>query len=130
MRRGFTLVELLVVLALATLLAATAVPAWQQQSLRAARTDAVAALLRVQAQQERHRQQIGWYASSLSALGSAPTSTQGRYRLEVRPRHADAYVAIAEALGPQAGDRECATLTLEVAHGFARPGPSARCWNR
>lgn len=128
--RGFTLVETVVVLALAGLLAATAVPAWQGHALRAARADGAAALTRLQMQQERHHQLIGWYASSLSALGSAAHSPGGRYRIELAPRDADSYVARAHALGGQAGDRECLTLTLEVQRGMARTGPSARCWGR
>ena len=31
---------------------------------------------------------------------------------------------------PQADDRECSELTLDVVQGFSTPGPSARCWRR
>ena len=43
-RRGFTLVELVLVLALSGMLAAMALPAWQSYLLRAARADGAAAL--------------------------------------------------------------------------------------
>lgn len=130
LRRGFTLVETAVVLALVGLLTATAVPAWQGHVMRAARADAVSALTRLQIRQERHHETIGWYASSLAALGHATTSAEGRYRIELVPRDADAYVARAHAVGVQERDRECLTITLEVQRGMARTGPSARCWNR
>lgn len=129
-RRGFTLVELVLVLALSGMLAAMALPAWQSYLLRAARADGAAALSALQARQERHHQTIGWYASSLAALGGAAASPQGRYRIELVPRDADAYVAHAHAVGTQERDFECPTLTLDVRQGLVRTGPSARCWGR
>jgi type IV pilus assembly protein PilE len=125
-RRGFTLVEL----ALSGMLAAMALPAWQSYLLRAARADGAAALSALQARQERHHQTIGWYASSLTALGGATASPQGRYRIELVPRDADAYVAHAHAVGTQEWDFECPTLTLDVRQGLVRTGPSAHCWGR
>jgi type IV pilus assembly protein PilE len=128
--RGFTLVEMLLVLALTGLAAALALPAWQTYLLRAARADGAAALAIVQARQERHFDNIGWYASSLAALGGATASPQGRYRIELVPRDADGYIARAHAVGAQQSDLECPTLTLDVRQGLARTGPSARCWGR
>jgi len=128
--RGFTLVEILVVLALAALLAATALPAYRGQTQRVARLDAVESLTRIQMAQERYRAANGWYANQLASLGVSGRSPQGLYAIAIVPLGAEAYVARAEALGAQAGDQECGTLTLEVSQGFARNGPSARCWNR
>ena len=128
--RGLTLVEVLVVLVLAALLAGAALPSYQGQLRRAARADAVDALTRLQAAQERHRAAHGWYANQLSALGFAATSMQGRYAIALAPLGAERYQARAEARGAQSADGECAQLTLDVDQGFARQGPSARCWNR
>lgn len=128
--RGFTLVEVVVVLALAALLVGAALPSYRGHVQRAARLDAVEALTRLQAAQERHRATHGWYASDLAALGASGQSMQGLYALAISSRGAESYVARAEARGSQAGDRECSELTVEVAQGFARTGPNARCWNR
>jgi type IV pilus assembly protein PilE len=128
-RRGFTLVELMVALALATLLVASAWPSYRAQLLRAARTDAVEALMRLQLAQEKLRAATGLYGGRAGALGGE-RSRQGLYAIDVRRTGAESYVASASALGGQADDRECAVITLEVDQGTSRHGPSPRCWNR
>jgi type IV pilus assembly protein PilE len=128
--RGFTLVEVLVVLALVALLAGAALPAYRGQIHRAARADAVESLTRLQIAQERFRAAHGWYASRLALVGAGETSPQGHYRIALEPLGAEAYLARAEASGAQARDRECAVITLSVNQGFAQTGPDARCWNR
>jgi type IV pilus assembly protein PilE len=128
---GFTLVELLVAVALAALLLTLGLGSFQGQNLRVGRVDAVEALTRVQQAQEQYRSAHGLYASDLSALhGTAPTSPQGRYAIAIDIVGGEAYRATAQALGEQARDDGCAVLTLEVRQGFAQPGPDVRCWNR
>lgn len=129
--RGFTAVELLVALALAALLLGLAVPSLQGQQLRAARLDAVEALTRLQAAQERYRSQHGLYAAELSALlGERSSSSEGRYAISLSVIGPEGYDATAHALGRQAGDAGCTTLTLRVRQGFAETGPAAGCWLR
>ena len=72
--RGFTLVELMVVCAMAGVLVTLALPAWNQQQLRAARIDAVDALTRLQAAHESYRGLHGLYSSELPALRGAARS--------------------------------------------------------
>lgn len=153
-RRGFTLVELCVVLTVAALLAAVAVPGWRDRVLQARRTDAVEALTRLQAAQEAYRAHHGLYAATVQELGlpagagasggsggsggsgnasgaaGATLSRDGHYRIALQRSAAEAYAASADAEGAQAADSACATLTLQVTQGFAVHGPSARCWNR
>lgn len=131
MSRGFTLVELLVAVALAALVVTLGLGSWQGQNLRIGRIDAVEALTRVQLAQEQYRSAHGLYAADLSALhGTAPTSPQGRYAIAIDIVGGEAYRATAQALGEQARDSGCAVLTLEVRQGFAQPGPHVGCWNR
>ncbi len=131
-QRGFTVVEVLGACTLAGMLAALALPAWQGTLAKSRRADAVAALGRLQAAQERHRAQHGLYVADLGALGVAARSDQGLYDLAVEPVGAEAYRATASARadGAQAGDAECPRLVIEVDSGFVQQGPSARCWNR
>jgi type IV pilus assembly protein PilE len=130
---GFTLVELCMATATVALLAAVALPSYRGQLLQAGRVDAVAALTRLQAAQEQHRAAHGLYAAQLGALrGVGAVSPQGRYTVSLALQGAEGYraTATARAGGPQASDRECVELTLDVVQGFATAGPSARCWRR
>ena len=130
-QRAFTLVECASACAIVGVLAATAIPVLQGQQLRMARIDAVAALTRVQVEQENHRNLHGLYASELSALrGVAAISPQGRYTLVLASTGPESYRATAQASGVQLQDRPCPALTLDVNAGFPRHGPSAACWNR
>lgn len=132
--RGFTLVEVATVCAMVGVLAAVALPGYQGQLRQAGRSDAVAALLRLQQAQEQYRAHHGMYADAFGVLrgASQELSELGRYRLQLQRTGGESYIATAQAVpgGPQAGDGDCATLTLEVHQGFTQTGPSARCWNR
>ena len=126
---GFTLIECLLVLAVAAILAGVAVPSYQAHERRAARGDAVRALSRLQAEQESYRAQFGLYTDQLGALqGVGSSSPQGRYRLSLLRSGPEAYRATAQAQGVQLADTECPALTLDVSLGYAHTGPSAACW--
>jgi type IV pilus assembly protein PilE len=130
--RGFTLVELCAVLAVAGVLTTLAWPAWQGQLQQARRADGHQALLRVQAAQELYRSHHGLYATELTALQGAASghSAQGHYRIELERLAAETYRARAVAQGPQVHDTACAALTLDVHLGFVQQGPAAHCWHR
>lgn len=128
---GFTLVEITVVCAVAAILAGLAWPSYRSYDQRAGRLDAVEALTRVQAEQEKFRSAHGLYAADLSALlGASAISPQGRYAISLDLIGPEGYQASAQALGSQAQDRACATLTLHVRQGFAQAGPNTGCWQR
>lgn len=128
---GFTLVEVAVVCALVAILAGLAWPSYRGYDFRAGRVDAVEALTRVQAAQERYRSAHGLYAADLAPLlGTSARSPQGRYAISLALAGPEAYLASAQALGAQAQDPGCATLTLQVKLGFAQVGPHTGCWQR
>ena len=135
--RGFTLAELLCVLAIIALLAACAVPMHRAASMRARRTDARIALLHVASLQQRHLFENGRYAATLAdlGLGETPRSAEGFYHLDVRTAARDqAFTAIAVPApgGPQQADRDCTSLRLDdVGRRTATGSADAdrRCWS-
>lgn len=128
---GFTLVESLAVVAVLGVVGVLAYPSLRAYDFRAGRLDAVEALTRLQVEQEKHRTAHGLYAAELQALpGAAAQSPQGRYAIRLVSSGPEAYLAMARALGAQAEDPGCATITLQVRQGFAQTGPHAGCWHR
>lgn len=131
---GFTLVEVAVVLTVATLLVTLAVPSSLGYLQKSRRSDAVAALARLQQAQEQFRAHHGVYSLSTRALlgASAARSEAGYYDIALVQVQGERYEAraVARADAAQAKDQECAQLTLSVVEGLAEFGPNARCWNR
>ena len=130
--RGVTLIELMVVLAIVAILASLAVGSYRRYVLRANRTDATSALLRIQVAEEKFFLQNNAYTTDLSAAGlgiPSPTS-HGFYNLVVAgaPAIATSFKATATATGTQTQDTSCLTLTIDD-QGLRNSAPSTTdCW--
>lgn len=117
---GFTLVELMVAVAVIAILMAIAVPSYQQHVLRSRRADATSALGTIQQAQERYRANQQSYATSLASLGIASSlSPQGHYTLAITAASATGYTltATARAESPQARDTDCGRFQLQMSTG-------------
>lgn len=128
--RGFTLIELVIVLTVVAILAAVAVPGYQSQMRASRRAEAREALMRIQAAQERWRSSNASYAATVAAIGQPATSADGNYALSVSGASATGYTATATAQAKQASDSSCATITVAVAGNSMTYGPSNTCWGR
>lgn len=73
--RGFTLIELLIVVVIIGILAAVAIPQFNDTKESAYDATAKSDLRNLMSHQEHHFYQYGLYASELSASGSADSST-------------------------------------------------------
>ena len=143
--RGFSLVELLAATAIASVLAAIALPAYRGTVLHARRAAARTALLEIAGRQESYLNQNGAYAESLSAwypidaqgfayfLGDgspdAAATSAAIYRVRLQRNDAFHFRLEAEPVNAQAGDSGCATLSYDSLGSRGASGPSgARCW--
>jgi len=126
--RGFTLIELMVVVALIGILAAIAAPAYTEYVRKARRADAKNALTALQLQQEKWRASNVAYSAALSNLNWAATSSDGYYLLAITAATATAYNMTAAPTGRQAGDR-CGTFAVNQS-GPNKGGSyaNADCW--
>ncbi len=140
-RRGYSLIELLVVAGIVAMLAAIAVPGYRGHVLRVHRTEAIQALLALAAAQERHHLRHGRYAAALDAaddgaaerLPLAAATDGGRYRLAIDTADELMFTARAAAIGSQADDRACAVFGIDetgARTAWNREGArsDARCW--
>ena len=115
-------------------LAAIAVPAYQNQIRKARRSDAVQSVTGVQLAEEKYRTSNTAYSSSLTTLGfaSSPlTSTDGYYSIVLSSATSTGFVVTATAVSgtSQASDSGCTSIVLTVGSGAISQTPAA-CWNR
>jgi type IV pilus assembly protein PilE len=132
MRRGYSLLEVLVAMALIAILASIAVTSFSRQQLRSRRIEATVALLNVAVEQERAYASDQSYRASLTAappagLGLRDTTEHGAYRIELKTSEAgDTFEVIATAIGTQAADQHCAEFRLDATG--RRGATNADCW--
>ena len=128
--RGFSLLELLVVLTIFGLLLSVAVPSYQKYTYRGYRADAVRSLLAIAACQERVRAASGYYDTRRCLDGL----DQVNYRFALEPADlasANRFTARAIPLGSEPGEA-CGTLSIDQAGTRAISGDPERrlrCWN-
>ena len=134
---GWTLSELLIVLAILALLLGLAVPSHLQQQRQARRADARAGLQMILLDQARHRSLHGTFATDLASLGwPHERSPQGHYQIVLIEASADAYVAEARPQGAQAQDSTCSPMrlawhdlaTVVYSSGASTDSDPERCW--
>lgn len=118
-RQGFTLIELMVVVAIVAILAAVAVPAYGRYAYRARRVDGQELLLRIAQAQERHytvHQRYGDLPSIGFSAATDAASEKGYYVAQVELTDtqgtAQGYVAMATPQAIQAKDA-CGNLSID-----------------
>jgi type IV pilus assembly protein PilE len=137
-QRGLTLIELVIVITVIGILGAIAVPTYRQYVIRASRTDAMTALLRVQAAEEKFFLANNTYTDLLTdappaGLGLVPASEHGKYELSIALADGgQAYTATATAAAGEGQDRDTDCGSFSITEGGVRSVSGdqtvAECW--
>jgi type IV pilus assembly protein PilE len=138
--KGFTLIELMVVIAVIALLSNIALATYRSYILRANRTEGRMALLSTQVAQEKFFLQNNSYAQDIATVIAAPpaglgigltaggVTLGGNYTLSFTAVTANSYTLQAVATGPQTKDTAaCLTFTIND-QGQRTPADSTGCW--
>lgn len=125
---GFTLIELMIVVGIVAILAAVAIPSYQESVRRGRRADARVAMTNLATRLERCFTQFGAYDAGDCDIASPSDSPEGFYELTV-DREAATWTLTAEPQGAQADDEACGTFTLTNTGQRDVSGTTPeRCW--
>jgi type IV pilus assembly protein PilE len=121
--KGFTLMELMITMAIVAIIAAVAYPSYLKSAMKGRRADAKAAINAASQSMERCYATYGLYNSGncaeVAALTAGVTSPQGYYKLTFATPATDItgtyfeVTATAVSTGPQANDTGCTVMALD-----------------
>ncbi|MHC1480450.1 type IV pilin protein [Frateuria aurantia] len=131
--RGFTLIELMVVVAIVAILAAIAIPSYSRYMQRARRSDGQQILLQIAGAEERYYSSYSTY-STLSNAGFTTSplySASGYYQVTLPAQNSSSYTVTATPVstGPQASDG-CGALSISSTGAKTAAGTTTNgtCW--
>jgi type IV pilus assembly protein PilE len=142
--RGFTLIEMMITVAIIAVIAAVALPSYMDSVRKSRRSDAISALSRAQQAQERYRGNNSSYGDSFTGAGatlavaSGATATfdgaDGYYTVDITANTNTDYtlLAFAKAGTSQAKDKGCQCLQFSMTGGntsYAAGGPTSGTFN-
>lgn len=140
-QKGFSLMELMIVVAIVGILAGIAYPSYQNYVLRSGRADGQAKLMEIMQAQERFYSQNQTYTINLGAgagglaygvaADAVVPSDERRYNISAAAcggsTIARCVILTATRVGPQLQDNECGNLTLD-SRGAKGATNVERCW--
>jgi type IV pilus assembly protein PilE len=146
--RGFTLLELMIVVAVMAILAVIAIGQYREQVRKGNRAEAVRGISELQMQLEKYRGYCPTYADQASCRdrngdGDAadtgepayPSATGSNYTFTVSGQSASGYTVTATRAGTMTSDPKCGNFVMTVANGVSTksvssPGTVPYCWRQ
>lgn len=123
--KGFTLIELMIVVAVIAILVLVAFPAYEQYGMKARRADAKTALSELAQRQESYYADNNGYADTFQKMGLNGTnfgfkksgdnliSKDGHYTISIASADQKSFKLEATPTGGQADDKTCALFSID-----------------
>lgn len=131
LKKGFTLVELMIAVAIMAILVTISVPAFIDQLRKSRRYDATSTLLSMEQEQELYRTNNTTYGTLAQVWSGVSSTPDGHYTLSITSPTSTGYVITATAVGDQANDSEnsttCTPMLITV-NGLSTTRTPAACW--
>ncbi|MDT8410199.1 MAG: type IV pilin protein [Wenzhouxiangellaceae bacterium] len=130
--KGFTLIELMIAVAILAIVMGIAIPSYSQWVLKSGRAEAKGALMQTAQALERCFTRFSAYDNAACGVsdGQKINSENGKYEVTVNVGSATTFSLTAAPNGGQAKDTECGsfTLTQTGARTIGGSGTVDKCW--
>lgn len=132
---GFTLMELMIVVAIVAILAAVAIPSYRQHTIKSNRAAAESFMMQIANKEEQYILDARNYTGTIGTGGlnlTAPSDVNANYQITVNVNNAASpptYTITATPKNPPQNDPLCGNLTLDQSGSKgAQLGTPQTCW--
>ena len=131
-KNGFTLIEMMIAVAIAGILAAVAYPIYSQFVYKGTRAEAMSALLDIANRQEQHYADNHEYTNDLQRLRVATTTEKGMYAIQVVSDGSSFTGTATPNDTPATKDKECTSFSINDLGQKLATGTidSSECWGK